>query len=131
MSESLLTFFFVGILVEIAILLFMAFRRARGSCLAQLVCAFFAFFAVLFVLLALVGLAEKPIAFTDQMYTGLPGAFVILAFLIVVLKRGMPIPLAAPRKRPLFVDMIGCAALGAVGVVVFVLGLGLLIVLLK
>jgi hypothetical protein len=131
MSDTVLTISFVGIFVAIAILLFMAFRRSRGSCLGQLVLAFFALSAVWTLFLVLAGLAEKPLAFTDQSRLAFPAAFVILAFLIVVVKRGVPIPtpITATRKRPLIVDMIGCAVLGVVGLIVFIAGIAMLIVL--
>jgi hypothetical protein len=131
MSDRLLTLCFVGIFVAIAILLFMAFRRSRGSCLAQLVFAFFALSAVWTFFLMLAGLAEKPLAFTDQSRFAFPAAFVILVFLIVVVKRGVPIPtpITTPRKRPLIVDMIGCAVLGVVGFILFIAGIAMLIVL--
>lgn len=129
MSDQLLSFFFVGTIAEIAILLFMAFRRARGSCLAQLFIAFFAFFTCLMVLLALVGLAEQPLAFTDGSHIAFPAAFVILAGIIVAAWRGAPLPAKGPRKRPLIIDMLGCTALGIVGLVLFVVGIGALTLL--
>lgn len=129
MSDQLLTFFFIGLLAELAILLFMVFRRARGSCLAQLVIAFFAFFTLLMALLALVGSIEEPAAFTDQSRIVFPGAFVVLGLAIVAVGRGVPLSPAAPRKRPLFLDVLGCLVLGIVGLLVFVAGIAFLAML--
>jgi hypothetical protein len=129
MSDQLLSFFFVGTIAEFVILLFMMFRRARGSCLAQLFIAFFAFFTGLMVLLAIAGIAEQPLAFTDDSHIAFPAAFLILAAIIVAVWRGAPLPAKAPRKRPLIIDMLGCAALGIIGLVLFVMGIGALTLL--
>jgi hypothetical protein len=128
-SDQLLTFFFVGMIAELAILMFMAFRRARGSCLLQLIIAFFAFFTALMALLAFAGSIEKSIAFTDGSEVMFPGAFAVLGALIVVIWKGSPRPVAAPRKRPLILDMLGCAGLGILGLFAFVMGIGALTLL--
>jgi len=127
--DAVLPFTFAGVIIELAILLFMMFRRARGSCLAQLVLAFFAFYTGLMALLAIAGMAEKPAAFTDQGRIAFPAAFVILAMLIVAVNRGVPQPLVVPRKRPVILDMLGCVGLGILGVVVLIAGIATLILL--
>jgi hypothetical protein len=132
MSDELLNFFAIGTIAEIAILLLMAFRRARGSCLGQLVIAFFAFQIMWVLLLVLGGLAENgPGAISDKGRIGFPVAFLVLGGLIVAIWLGMPKPLAAPRKRPLILDMLGCAGLGILGMFVLVMGIGMLLALNK
>lgn len=129
MSDQLLTFFSIGMVAELAILMFMAFRRARGSCLLQLVIAFFAFFTAMMALLLFAGSIEKPIAFMDGSEVIFPGAFMVLGGLIVAIWCGVPMPVAAPRKRPLILDVLGCAGLGILGLFAFVMGIGALTLL--
>jgi uncharacterized membrane protein len=130
MLDTLLPFFFVGILAEIAILSFLMFRRAQGSCLVQLVLAVFAFFTILMVLLVMVGMAEKPLVFTDQGRTAFPAAFVMLGlFIVAALGSTRPAERARERKRPLLLDMLGCLVMGIVGIISLVAGIAILIVL--
>ncbi len=140
MSDDILTFCFIGVLAEFAVLMFILFRRVRGSCLAQAVFGFFGFFSTLMVVLAVVGTIERPLAFTDGAYSALPAAFVVLALVIVRALFGGPWAYAntpagdrarvrdrikPPRKRPLIVDVLGCAVVGALSLVL--LGVGIVI----
>lgn len=72
---------------------------------------------------------ETPIAFMDGSEIIFSGAFVVLAVLIVAFWRGVPTPVAAPRKRPLILDVLGCAGLGILGLFAFVMGIGALTLL--
>ncbi len=138
MSDDILRFCFIGVLAEFALLMFILFRRVRGSCLAQLLFGFFGFFSALMFVLAVVGTVERPIAFTDGSYTALPAVFIILGLIIVRAIFGRPWAYAntpagdrarvrdqisPPRKRPLIVDVLGCAVVGAVALIL--LGVGI------
>lgn len=122
MSDQMLSFFFAGVFAEVVILLFMGFRRARWW-LVKLIIAFFAFYTGIFALFVIGAAFNDPGAFTDGSEIFFPGAFFVLGGLIVAIWRGMPLSAAAPRKRPLMLDVLGCVGLGVLGVVLFIFGI--------
>ncbi len=118
----MLSFFFAGVFAELVILLFMVFRRARGW-LPKLIIAFFALYTGVFALFVIGAAFNDPGAFTDGSEILFPGAFILLGGLIVLVWRGIPLRAAAPRKRPVVLDVLGCVGLGVLGVVLFIFGI--------
>ncbi|HEX4848097.1 MAG TPA: hypothetical protein VFV30_08130 [Novosphingobium sp.] len=122
------------ILVELALILFLAFRKAGGSCLLRLLLSAMAFMALLMALLSLaVLLGEgRTIDFADNdgpFFIGLAIALGIIAIWLASMRDESPSKppqgqtenagdaADPPPKRSLFFDMIGCALLGAIALV--------------
>ena len=131
---------FCLILIEISILLFLLYRLIRGGCLMSMILASMSFMSLLMFILsvAIIFGEGNPIAFnSDDAPTIVLGAAVLFV-LIILLARMREWPYAKtaagdaarerdaanPKpKRSLLVDLVGCALLGAILMVLLVLGI--------
>ncbi|WP_097062339.1 hypothetical protein [Sphingomonas guangdongensis] len=127
-----------AILLEIAILMFLWFRRSRRTHLFMIVPALFGFFSLLMFLLVIASYAANgPLDIDPQSQAVLITTFVVLLVLIIILprnksdyarnqfgdaarQRDLRNP---PRKRSRIVDLLGCLSLG----ILAILMLGLLV----
>lgn len=125
-----------GILLEIAILMLLLFRRVRRTQLFMIVLALFGFFSLLMFLLVVASYAANgPLTLDPDSHAMFIATFVVLLVLIVILRRtrwdyapNMFGDAARerdrrdpPRKRSLAVDLLGCLGLGILAM--FMLGL--------
>lgn len=132
--DTLLSWLVIVIMVELALILFLVFRKAGDSCLLRLLLSAMAFMALLMALLSLaVLLGEgRTLDFADDDAMFYIGLAVVLAVLAVWLARLREWPSGkvrlgdAPRaddtaklnpKRSMLFDMIGCSLLGAIALV--------------
>lgn len=133
--ENLFTWLVVGLLVEIGLILFFIFRLSRGVWPIHALTAALGFFAMMMALM--VGATtlggSKPLQVAAEDRTGLFLALVILGAIAIglsrVKKRGYAANAAGERarardalkpekrKRPLILDLLGCAVIGAVLIV--------------
>lgn len=127
-----------GILVEVAILMLLWFRRIRRVRVFLIVPALMGLFSLLmFVMVVAAYAANGPLEIAPDSHAAFIGAFVGLLVLICIVARINPgyartvFGEAArerdqrdpPRKRSLAVDLLGCAGLG----ILLMLMLGLLV----
>jgi hypothetical protein len=115
-----------GVMLELAILMFMWFRRIERFRIVMVIPAVFGLFALLMFILSLaVLLAEELPPIEPDLARVLNAAFVFLAFLIFAIPRysgaikpaanagsaGLPATEAPARERSLIVDLLGCVGI--------------------
>lgn len=126
-----------GVMFELAILMFMWFRRIDRFRIVMVIPAVFGVFALLMaVMSAAVMLGKGAPSIKPDQARVLNAAFVFLALLIFVIPRysgtarlaagagsaGLPATEAPPRERPLILDLLGCVGivvLAAAGLIAF------------
>lgn len=127
-----------AILLEIATLMFLWFRRVRRMHLFLIVPALFGFFSLLMFLLVVASyVASGPVAIDAESQTMFVATFVVLLVLIVIVPRikwgdardmfgdaaGERDQTNSRRKRSLLLDLVGCLGLGFLAILL----LGLLV----
>lgn len=132
--DTFLSWLVIVIMVELAVILLLVFRKAGDSCLLRLLLSAMAFMALLMALLSLaVLLGEgRMFDFADDDAVFYIGLAVVLAVIAVWLARLREWPAGKVRlgevprtddtakltpKRSVFFDMIGCGLLGAIALV--------------
>lgn len=124
-----------GVMLELAILMFMWFRRIDRFRIAMVIPAVFGLFALLMALMgAALLLSGDPPVIEDDLARILNTAFVGFAVLIWAIPRysfgsaaeaglddvGLPIGGAPPRERPLILDLLGCAGIVVLALAVLI-----------
>jgi hypothetical protein len=137
---NLVSWLLPGILLEVAILMFLWFRRIRRTRLLLIIPALFGFFSLLmFVLVVAAYAANGPLDIDPESRAVFVLTFVVLLILIIILPRTKPSYARnmfgdaarerdrrdPPRKRSLAVDLLGCVGLG----ILMMLALGLVVAL--
>ncbi len=132
-----------GVMLELAILMFMWFRRIHRFKIALVIPAVFGLFALLMSVMSFASLiAEGPMPIDPELANILNTAFFVMAAAIYAIPRyagaiekparadpaGLGDVRPAPRERPLIVDLRGCVAIVALALAALIAFTALVVV---